>query len=310
MMTPYHIPVLCNEAMHYLNPRFGGRYVDATVGSGGHTLALLRRSESSKVLGIDKDIDVIKLASQRLQAFTQRVHLVHSSYTSIHTILDKMGWSKVDGILADLGVSSIQIDTAARGFSYLHQGPLDMRMDCQQQKTAADILNTASKTDLIQLLQKYGELRQSRRLAEAIIAFREQNSWRYTTELVDLINRILPKGKNRRHSLVPRCFQAFRIAVNNELTELRHFLTRAIQLLKSGGRLIIISFHSLEDRMVKQSFRKAENTCICPPEFPFCQCNHHSMLRILTPKAIQCSEEEKKQNGRAAAAKLRAAEKI
>ncbi len=302
-----HVSVLYQPIITALRPRSPGLYVDATVGAGGHAWGILEQcSPKGQLLGLDVDPRALELSHQRLFSFKNRYHLFHSSYTSLSSQLLTLGWDHVDGIVIDLGVSSMQIDSPERGFSFQKDGPLDMRFNPSQPVSAADIVNTYSEKDLADLIWKYGEERNSYRIARAIIQNRPFNS---TLALAKVIARSSGKPAGRIHPAT-RTFQALRIAVNNELDSLEEFLPQAINALASGGRLAVISFHSLEDRITKQFFKQESRDCICPPEQLECNCGHKASIREITRHPIEADENEKKTNSRARSAKLRVAEKI
>jgi 16S rRNA (cytosine1402-N4)-methyltransferase len=305
-----HIPVLLASAIEWLAPRRGGRFVDATVGCGGHAQELLQSNEEIELLGIDRDEDALAIAGRRLRPFEGRVHLRKGNYIDMLAFADELGWESVDGILLDAGVSSLQIDRADRGFSYAKGGPLDMRMDRDEALTAAELLNTGSAEDLTFIFRTYGELRQARRLAAAIIERREEKAWSRTDELGELVKRVIGRQKGRHTPVAARAFQAIRIAVNNELENLDIALEDAVDLLAPGGRMVVISFHSLEDRLVKRTFREEALDCVCPPGMPICNCDKEQRLRVLTGKPVTADEQEVAVNSRAACAKLRAAERV
>lgn len=280
--------------------------MDATVGAGGHAEGILKASApDGQLIGFDLDPQALALASQRLSSFAGRYTLLQASYTTLQSSLQAHGWSAVDGILLDLGVSSMELDTPERGFSFLNDGPLDMRFSPTAPTTAADLVNHLSEAELADLLWRYGEEQQSRRIARAIVNARPLVS---TRQLADLIRSLFP-GPSRLHPAT-RTFQALRIAVNNELDGLQATLPQAVELLAPAGRLAIISFHSLEDRIVKQFLRREASNCICPPEQPVCTCNHRATLQIITKHAIIPSAAEISQNPRSRSAKLRIAEKL
>ncbi len=279
--------------------------MDATIGAGGHAWGILEASApDGRLLGFDLDPQALALASQRLSLFAGRFTLFQASYTTLLNALQTQGWQAVDGIVLDLGVSSMELDTPARGFSFQHDGPLDMRFSPTAPTTAADLVNTLEETELADLLWRYGEEKQSRRIARAIIAARPLHT---TRQLADLIRNLL--GQGRLHPAT-RTFQALRIAVNDELRSLETTLPNAIQALAPGGRLAVISFHSLEDRIVKQFLRREASHCICPPEQPICTCQHRATVQLLTKHAIIPAPAEISQNPRSRSAKLRVAEKL
>jgi len=304
--TPHH-PVLYQEIIHALRPHSAGRYVDATVGAGGHAWGILTASApGGLLLGLDLDPQALEIASQRLSAFESRVTLLKASYTTLQAQLARLGWATVDGIVIDLGVSSMQIDTPERGFSFLMDGPLDMRFSPAQTTSAADLVNTLPETELADLIFRYGEEKLSRRIARAIVQARPL---RTTTELANLILKASGGRRERIHPAT-RTFQALRIAVNQELQSVEDFLPQALQALAPGGHLAVISFHSLEDRIVKQYFRRESRDCICPPEQPVCTCGHKASIIEITRHPIEATLEEAKTNPRSRSAKLRIIEKL
>lgn len=305
-MNAPHVSVLYHNIIESLRPITGGKYVDATVGAGGHAWGILDASSpNGELLGLDLDPVALKLAQERLQEFAGRCTLLHTSYTTLMDSISSLGWTAVDGIVIDLGVSSMQIDSPERGFSFLKDGPLDMRFDSSQGASAADLVNTLSETELADILFTYGEERQSRKIARSIVANRPFHT---TLELADLIKKTAGKSSGKIHPAT-RSFQALRIAVNGELHSLEDFLPQAVSALKPGGRLAVISFHSLEDRIVKQFFRKESSDCICPPDQPVCTCGHKASIIEITRHPITASDEELAANTRARSARLRVAEK-
>jgi 16S rRNA (cytosine1402-N4)-methyltransferase len=305
-LTP-HLPVLYQEVLQALQPADKHHFIDATLGAGGHTWGILAASDpTGEVLGLDIDPQALAIASQRLSVYSQRAHLVQASYTTLLDQLQAVGWQSVDGIVIDLGVSSMQIDTPERGFSFLANGPLDMRFSPAQSTTAADLVNQLSEQDLAEIIWKYGEERHSRRIARAIISNRPFST---TAQLAELIAKASRGQRDRIHPAT-RTFQALRIAVNQELQALEEFLPLALQALNHGGRLAVISFHSLEDRIVKHYLRRESQDCICPPEQLICNCGHKAQIRLITRHPITAGEKEIEQNPRARSARLRVAEKI
>ena len=303
--TP-HVSVLYHQIITALLPISSGRYVDATVGAGGHASGILEKSSpNGKLLGLDTDPQALALSNQRLALYGDRVHLIHSSYTQLQQVLQTIGWDDVNGIVIDLGVSSMQIDSAERGFSFQHDGPLDMRFDPAQPTSAETLVNQAAESELADLIWRYGEDRNSRRIARAIVINRPFHS---TLQLANLIKKTCRIGKGGIHPAT-RTFQALRIVVNQELDSLEAFLPQAVNALTSGGRLAVISFHSLEDRLVKQYFRRESSDCICPPNQPICTCDHHASIREITRHPIAPDEIEISRNNRARSAKLRVVEK-
>jgi 16S rRNA (cytosine1402-N4)-methyltransferase len=305
-MSLPHEPVLYHEIIHALRPKTTGRYVDGTLGAGGHAAGLLAVSEpGGQLLGLDVDPQALDLARQNLAPFGERACLKRASYTNLPDQLASIGWKSVDGILLDLGASSMQFDTPERGFSFLADGPLDMRFDPSNPLTAAEIVNSWPEDDLADVLFRYGEERASRRIARAILQARPVNG---TLRLATIIEKAL--GRRGPHHPATQTFQALRIAVNGELESLERTLPLAVQALRAGGRLAIISFHSLEDRRVKEFFRRESRDCICPPPQPVCTCGHKASLVEISRRPITPAEEEINRNSRARSAKLRVAEKI
>lgn len=311
-MSFSHIPVLKNEVMEYLRPERGGIFVDGTLGGGGHSEEILRRlPDSGRLYGIDRDMEAIRAASERLQSFSGRFTPIHGNFFDMRQLLVPFDIESVDGILLDFGVSSHQLDTPERGFSYHSDAPLDMRMDQSASFSARDVVNTYSFDRLCRIFWDYGEERYATRIADRILKEREKGSIETTSELASLVAAAMPK-KSRQEAQHParRVFQAIRIEVNGELDGLKEAVNQAHDLLNPGGRLVILTFHSLEDRIVKQAFRKYENPCICPPKAPVCICGKVPTARILTKKPVTCSEQEASENPRAVCSKLRAIEKI
>lgn len=307
-----HIPVLREAAIELLGCRAGGLYVDGTVGGGGYTEAVLQASAPGGiVLGIDWDTDAIERARDRLRSYQDRLFLERASFSELPTILSKLSLGPVDGIVIDLGVSSFQLDDPLRGFSFLHEGPLDMRMNRDLSQTAADLVNSLPEEELARIIFQWGEEKWSRRIARAIVSRRKQNLFSSTRELAELVAAVVPRTKDsRRIHPATRTFQALRIAVNDELETLRSFLSGALDVLKPAGRLCIVSFHSLEDRMVKESFRTWARSCRCPKELMYCRCEGKPLVRLLTKKAVRPGAEECDLNPRARSGRLRALEKL
>lgn len=305
-MTAPHLPVLYKEIIHALQPKAGGRYIDGTLGAGGHSAGLLEASApTGEVLAFDLDPQAIEIARARLASFDERVHIIQASYVEMAEGVVRLGWDAVDGIVLDLGVSSMQLDTAERGFSFLQDAPLDMRFSPNASLSAADLVNFLPEGELADILFRYGEERQSRRIARAIAQNRPITT---TRQLADLVLKTI--GKKERIHPATRAFQALRIAVNGELETVESVLPVAIGLLRSGGRLAVISFHSLEDRIVKETFRRESTDCLCPPHQPVCTCGHKAIIRLVTRKPIEASEVEIQENSRARSAKLRVVEKL
>jgi 16S rRNA (cytosine1402-N4)-methyltransferase len=306
-MAPSHQPVLYQEIIHALCPKSGGRYVDGTLGAGGHAAGLLGASgPGGLLLGLDVDPQALKLAQQKLAPFGERAWLKKASYTTLPSQLAEMGWDSVDGILLDLGASSMQFDNPERGFSFLADGPLDMRFDPSNPLTAAEIINKWPEQDLADIIFQYGEERASRRIARAIISARPVEG---TRQLAAIIERVRPRRGDPHHPAT-QTFQALRIIVNSELESVEKVLPLAVQALGSGGRVALIAFHSLEDRLVKKYFRRESKDCICPPTQPVCTCGHIASIKVITRRPITPTEEEINQNSRARSAKLRVAEKL
>ncbi len=302
-----HQPVLYHEIIHTLRPRSAGYYVDGTLGAGGHAWGILKASEpDGLLLGLDLDPQALSLARERLKPFGSRVFLVQASYTTLDEQLNSLGWKDVDGILLDLGLSSMQIETPTRGFSFQEDGPLDMRFDPHNPMTADDLVNKMPEIELANLLYRYGEERSSRRIARGIVQARPIHS---TKQLAVVVARVVRAGKRDIHPAT-RTFQAFRIAVNKELDSLEAGLPKAIEALKPGGRLAVIAFHSLEDRIVKQVFRRESRDCICPPKQPICTCGHQATVKELNRRPIRPAETEIQENPRARSARLRVVEKL
>jgi 16S rRNA (cytosine1402-N4)-methyltransferase len=304
----HHRPVLYQESISNLRLKKGGCYIDATIGAGGHAIGILEAiAPDGKLIGIDKDQDAIEISNQNLVDFGDRVLLIKASYDMMKTLVENTGWDCVDGILFDLGVSSMQFDRGERGFSFSKDAPLDMRFDQDQELTASDIINQFSEKDIAAIIWSYGEDSLARRIAAAIVGNRPINS---TVELANIINKVYGNRPGNRIHPATRTFQALRMAVNNELETLEDGLEQALDCLCSQGRLVVISFHSLEDRLVKHFFQRENRDCICPPEQLVCQCGHKARIKVITRHPIKPTQEEVNQNPRARSAKLRAAEKI
>lgn len=302
-----HTPVLLQPIVELLNVRPGGRFVDATLGAGGHAEAILEKSSpGGSLLGIDADPVAIEIASRRLARFGSAAILVNGNFRDLEEICLARGFLPLDGILLDLGMSSMQLDDETRGFSFRFDAPLDMRFGSAQSQTAADILNSIPEKDLAEILWKYGEEKHSRAIARRIVAGRPIRS---TAELVRIIEHVPGMPRGRIHPAT-RTFQAIRIAVNGELENLEKALEQAVRLLPAGGRLAVISYHSLEDRIVKSFMREESRGCICPPQVPVCSCGHAARLKLVTRKAVSPSEEEESGNPRSRSARLRAAERL
>ncbi len=305
-MMNEHIPVLYHEVLEYLRPQPDGRYLDATLGAGGHTAGILEASApTGRVLGFDRDPEAITFARRRLAQYIDRVAFVNASYVEMSRLAPANGFGQLDGVLLDLGLSSRQLSDAERGFSFMKDGPLDMRFDPTQGETAADLINNLSETELVDIFWKYGEERRSRRLARAIVNNRPFYTTRQLAELV----AAQVKGRERIHPAT-RIFQALRIAVNRELEAVETGIPAAIDLLKPNGRIAVISFHSLEDRFVKRLFRRLSQSCTCPPQQPICTCGGQATLKLITRKAVKATAVEIEQNPRSRSARLRVAEKL
>lgn len=302
-----HTSVLLEETVDGLEIKPEGIYVDATLGGGGHAFAVCSRlGDTGRLIGIDQDAAAIEAAGKRLESFGDKVTIIRSNYCEIKPALQARGIDKVDGIVIDLGVSSYQLDTAERGFSYRMDAPLDMRMDQRQSQTARDIINTYSETELFRVIRDYGEDKFAKNIAKHIVLEREKNPIETTGQLNEVIRRAIPmKFQKTAGHPSKRTFQAIRIELNRELEVLRESLDTMIDMLNPGGRLCIITFHSLEDRIVKSAFRKNENPCVCPPGFPVCVCGNVSKGRVVTRKPILPGKEELENNSRSKSAKLR-----
>ena len=298
-----HIPVMLNEVIDGLNIKKDGIYVDGTIGGAGHSKEIIKRlSDKGLLIGIDRDNDALKAANENLKDF-KNYKLIHGNHDDIRAILNQMGIDKVDGILLDLGVSSYQLDEKDRGFSYSHDAILDMRMDKSQKLTAMDVVNKYSEKDLADIIYKYGEEKHSRTIAKNICIARKNKKITTTKELVDIIEKCIPFSKDGHPA--KRTFQAIRIEVNNEINPLYNTILNSIDCLKNGGRICVITFHSLEDRAVKNAFKEAEGKCTCPSDLPYCICDSKTLGKIINKKPIIASEEEQENNSRSKSAKLR-----
>jgi 16S rRNA (cytosine1402-N4)-methyltransferase len=306
-MQEGHVPVLLEEVVDGLKTEPGGRYIDATVGGGGHAYELLAASSpDGQLLGLDRDPAALEIANARLAGYDARFELAHSSFARLAEVAAAHDFVPVDGILLDLGLSSLQLADADRGFSFLADGPLDMRFDpTSGGRTAADLVNHLSSEELADILYRYGEERQSRRIARAIVGARPLHT---TRELADVIVQAVGRRRDRLHPAT-LAFQALRIAVNDELTALERALPQAVRLLVPGGRLVVIAFHSLEDRIVKRFLRRESRNCICPPELPICTCDHQATLNVITRQPVRPTDEEIRFNPRSRSARLRIAER-
>lgn len=305
-----HLPVLPEEVVHWLNPQAGGVFLDGTLGGAGHAQLILDRAPGSRLIGVDRDPAALANAAQILASYGDRVSLHHAEFDQAAGLLSQLGIGGLDGMLLDLGVSSHQLDTPERGFSFRYEAPLDMRMNPQTGMTAAEVVNQLEEAPLRQLFFDFGEERFSRRIAARIVAQRQQEPIATTTQLAELVRDAVPGGyrPDRIHPAT-RVFQALRIYVNDELGQVRRGVDAAIDLLKPGGRLVVISFHSLEDRIVKQLFRSRAQGCICPPRLPLCQCQHQPDVVLLTRKGIKATAAEIEINQRSRSAILRAVQR-
>lgn len=307
-----HVSVLLNETIDGLNIKPDGIYVDGTLGGGGHSLEIVKRlSEKGHLYGIDRDTDAIEAAGERLKEYSDRFTAIHSNFYNAAEVLKNIGVEKIDGFILDLGVSSHQLDEADRGFSYMQDAPLDMRMDRSAPYTAWNVINEKSEKELNDIIFKYGEEKWAKRIAQFIVTEREKKPIETTYELVEVIKKAVPKGA-RRDGPHPakRTFQAIRIEVNGELAILDKTVDDMSQMLSEGGRMCIITFHSLEDRIIKNAMKRHENPCTCPPEFPVCVCGKIADGKVITRKPILPSDEELEVNPRSRSAKLRIMEKI
>ncbi len=307
-----HYSVLLEETITYLNVKSDGIYVDGTLGGGGHSYEIAKRlGKGGRLIGIDQDADAVRAAGERLAEFGGKVTILHSNYAAMREELAAIGVERVDGIILDLGVSSFQLDTPERGFTYREtDAPLDMRMDLRQTKTARDIVNEYSETELFRIIRDYGEDKFAKNIAKHIVRERQKKPIETTGELTDLIRASIPtKVRMTGGHPAKRTFQAIRIELNRELEVLREHLDEMIGLLNPGGRICIITFHSLEDRIVKNCFKKNEDPCTCPKDFPVCVCGNVSKGKVVTRKPVLPGEEELKVNSRSRSAKLRVFEK-
>jgi 16S rRNA (cytosine1402-N4)-methyltransferase len=306
-VIPPHQSVLYNEVLAALKPQSGKRYLDGTLGAGGHALGILDLSSpGGELLGLDLDPDAINIAQGRLEKYSTRVQVHKGSYLDAKNEIAELGWIKVDGIVLDLGVSSMQIDQSQRGFSFQKEGDLDMRFDPTMGRSAADLVNNLEEKELADIIWRYGEERFSRKIASAIVRNRPISQ---TGQLAEIVRKVVG-GSRSRIDPATRTFQALRIAVNKELSTLERALPELTGILEKGGRIAVISFHSLEDRIVKTFFRMESTDCICPPEQPICTCSHKASLRTITPHPIQATAAELASNVRSRSAKLRVAQKI
>lgn len=310
-MEFHHVSVLLDECIENLNIKPDGVYVDCTMGGAGHSKEIVKKlSNKGLFIGFDQDKNAIKTAKERLSEYSDRVKFVHSNFENIKDELEKIGVYKIDGVLADLGVSSHQLDEADRGFSYMQDAPLDMRMDVRCEFSAYDVVNGYTEEELAKIIKDYGEENWAKRIAKFIVEERKEKKIETTKELVEIIKKAIPK-KARIDGPHPakRTFQAIRIEVNNELGVITKMIEDASSIMNKGGRICIITFHSLEDRIVKNAFKELSLDCICPPHLPMCQCDKKSEVKIITRKPIMPTDEEIEVNPRSRSAKLRVAEK-
>ncbi len=318
-MSVKHIPVLREEVLTYLNPKSERLYVDATIGLGGHSLSILQKSApAGKLIGIDQDGLALSECEKRLKDFKNRLRLIHGNFSELQELLKLKNISKVDGVLFDLGVSTFQLDTPERGFSFQYNGPLDMRMDQQMPVLASDIVNNSTAKFLMKIFREYGEERYAKLIAQRIVASRSIEPITTTQQLTQIVESVTPgktkyrKGDFQQRRIHPatRVFQALRITVNDELKNLKRGIDAAVSVLKKDGCLCMISFHSLEDRIVKQKFQFYAKNCICSPKTPICVCNHQQKLKVITRRPILTSANEIDENPRSRSAKMRVAVRI
>ena len=305
-----HISVLKNEAIQGLNINPNGIYVDCTTGGGGHSLEIAKKLENGRLICIDKDTDALSSAKIRLKDYIDKITFVNDNFANIDNILNALHIDYVDGILADLGVSSYQIDTAERGFSFMHNYRLDMRMNKAQPLSAYEVVNTYSEDELARIMFQYGEEKNSRQIARKIVKLREKKPIETTFELRDIVKSSYPPKFQNKTTLPNKVFQAIRIEVNNELNDLELSIEKMLSKLKKNGRICIITFHPLEDRIVKSQFKLHSTDCICPPKIPKCICGHKADIKLITKHPIAPSDDEISNNSRSASAKLRIAEKL
>lgn len=306
-----HKSVLLDECLDGLNIRPDGVYLDGTLGGAGHSSEIVKRLTTGRLIGVDRDTVALKAASERLSPYMDRVTLVHDNFQNVAAVLDSLGLDRIDGMLFDLGVSSPQLDDAERGFSYMADAPLDMRMNREDTLSAYDVVNGWDRAELKRILYEYGEERYAPQIAAAIERRRTERPITSTLELAEIIKSTMPpQALREKQHPAKRSFQAIRIAVNDELTAVSRMMEAAIPRLKPGGRIAVITFHSLEDRIVKSAMQQAAKGCTCPPEFPICVCGKKPQIRLVTKKPIISGETELKENPRARSAKLRIAEKL
>ena len=311
-MTQFaHVPVMPREVIEGLAIKPDGIYLDCTLGGGGHSELILKKLTTGRLIAIDKDEEALAFAKQRLAEYADKVTFVHSDFKRADEVLDELNIDNIDGVLMDLGVSSYQLDAAERGFSYRFDAPLDMRMDKTQFLTAFNVVNEYNEMDIADILFRYGEERYARKIAANIIRYRADNAIRTTGQLAEIVEKSYPpKERFKGGNPCKRTFQAIRIEVNGELRELDEIIGKLAERLNKGGRICVITFHSLEDRIVKREFQYLEAKCICPPKQPVCTCNKVQTVKIITKKPVVASEEELAVNSRAQSAKLRVAERV
>jgi 16S rRNA (cytosine1402-N4)-methyltransferase len=306
-----HVPVLLHEAVDLLAPKAGGVYVDGTLGAGGHASEILKRSAPDGMLiGMDRDAEAVDRCRASLAAYGARVLLRQANYRDLPAVLSDLGYETVDGVLLDLGVSWFHLKTPERGFSFMLDGPLDMRMDTNSSQTAADLVNTLSREELVRIIREYGEESRAGAIARAIEKARVRGPITRTVQLAEIVSSVFPPYPPRRIHPATLTFQALRIAVNDEMGSLREGLDHIMSCLKPGGRLAVITFHSLEDRVVKQTFARAAKGCVCPPRLPVCSCGRKPTLKVLTQRPVIAGPQDVEKNPAARSAKLRAAEKL
>jgi 16S rRNA (cytosine1402-N4)-methyltransferase len=306
-----HIPVLLREAVDLLDPKSGGVYVDGTLGAGGHAAEILRRSApDGRLIGMDQDAEAVARCMVNLAAFGSRVVIKQANFREIPAVLSALGYGQIDGVLLDLGISWFHLKTSERGFSFMLDGPLDMRMDTRLLHSAADLVNTLSHDELVTILREYGEEHRAGAIARAIERERARGPIMSTVQLAKIVSSVFPPYPHRRIHPATLTFQALRIAVNDEMGALQEGIDRIIPLLRPGGRIAVITFHSLEDRIVKQTFVKEAKGCDCPPKMPVCACGKKPVLRLITHRAIGPGQQEVEKNPAARSAKLRVAEKL
>tara|TARA_B110000014_G_scaffold259183_1_gene246526 strand:+ start:3105 stop:4052 length:948 start_codon:yes stop_codon:yes gene_type:complete len=304
----HHKTVMIQEVLEYINLQNGNTFLDATIGAGGHSKALLDKYEAINLIGLDKDIKAINIAKENLKDYKDSISLHNVDFSNIGTIIQKSNLKKIDAVLFDLGTSQIQLNDPKRGFSFQHESPLDMRMDQSQKTTADEIINHYKESEIVKILSEFGEERYSKTIARLIVAKRPIKN---TKDLSNLVLKVYKGRNNKKIHPATKVFQAFRIAVNNELNMLEIALSKSIDLLKQpGGRIVVISFHSIEDRIVKQFFRKESKNCLCDSKVIICNCNHQAKIKIITKKIIKPSEAEVKKNPSSRSAKMRVAEVI